>query len=329
MKQFNNKTINPNGKPFVSVIIPVFNGAFYLEETISSIQKSTYKHYEIILVDDGSTDHSREVCRKLQKQYPNVHFYRFSKNKGLGRVLNFALKKAKGEYICRINQDDRMLPHRMETQVAFLAQNSDVVAVGSHIKLFDKNSNSTIVEFLERDEDIKKVWLMLSPFSDPSVMYRKTAAIKAGGYDQSYWPADDVHLWYRMGNLGKLANIQKPLVEVRWHKEAGSIKFFRRNTLVTYKLHRWANRNIAKAPFLIQAFWLGQLICGLTLPPSFNWAVYRILKKVVNTISTTKIIDLALPKAYAVIVNRAQNLNSSTTETSVTSHPNTINRSGV
>lgn len=269
-------------QPFVSVIIPVFNGSLYLGETIESIQKSSYKNFEIILVDDGSTDKSKSICEKLQERYKNVVFYSFPKNKGMGRVLNFALKKAKGKYILRINQDDRPLPHRMETQVKLLEENPEIVAVGSHIKLFSKKNKYTIVKFLKEDEDIKKIWLILSPFSDPSVMYRKNIALKAGGYDQSFWPADDVHMWYRMGMLGKLANIPKVLVEVRWHSDAGSLKFFKRNTLVTYKLHLWANKNIQRANIAVHAFWLSQLICGLILPPRLNWAVYRLIKRVVT-----------------------------------------------
>jgi len=276
-----NKThIKHTQQPMISVIIPVFNGAEYLEETVSSALNSAYKRFEILLIDDGSTDHSTKICKQLSKRYKKVRFYSFSKNKGLGRVLNFALQKAKGKYICRINQDDRMYRFRLKTQVDFLEKNKDVVAVGSYIRQFTPQGATRIITYLEEDEDIKKIWHIVSPFADPSVMYKKSVALKVGGYDQSFWPADDTHLWYRMGMAGKLANIPKPLVEVRWHENAASLKYFRKLALSTLKMHLWADENIQKASLSIKAFWMIQFIAGMTLPPQFNWHVYRILKRV-------------------------------------------------
>lgn len=275
-------------KPLVSVVIPVFNGADFLEETITSVQKSTFKDFEVLLIDDGSTDHSRKICHRLEKRYSNVTFYPFNKNKGLGRVLNFALSNAKGRYIARINQDDRMLPFRLQTQVDYLETHPDVVALGSCIKLFANKNTSQIITFLEKDEDIKRVWHIVSPFSDPSVMYVKSVATKAGGYKQKYWPADDTHLWYRMGLLGKLANLQKPVVEVRWHDEAASVAHFKKLAISTYHMHRWANTHVSKAPLPVQLFWIIQLVCGLALSPHFNWGMYRVMKKVINGMSVAK-----------------------------------------
>lgn len=272
---------NDKSKPVISVVIPVFNGASYLVEAVSSVQKSTYKHFEIILVNDGSTDQSKQICRMLDKQYKNVRYFDFKKNKGLGRVLNFAIKKAHGKYICRLNQDDKMLPHRLATQVAYLEFHQDVVALGSSIELFDNKGHKQFVKFLEKDEEIKDVWYIVSPFSDPTVMYRKDIAIKAGGYDQNFWPADDTHLWYRMGMLGKLANLKKPVTDVRWHDKAASVFFFKRLAWSTYKMHRWTHKHIAPASFQVQLFWICQLMAGFILSPEMNWRVYRLIKKVI------------------------------------------------
>src|SRR5690242_12716378 len=126
-----NTTSITTTSPKVTVLIPVFNGAKYLEEAVHSVMKSTYTNFEILLVDDGSSDRSKHICRDLAKQYSQVRFYDFARNKGLGRVLNFALKKAKGKYIARLNQDDRMLPHRLTMQVRYLETHRDVTVVGS------------------------------------------------------------------------------------------------------------------------------------------------------------------------------------------------------
>lgn len=276
----------PATKPVVSVVIPVFNGASHLVEAVRSVQKSTYKKFEILLVDDGSTDKSKTLCRTLAQKYRNVRFYDFPRNRGLGRVLNFALKKAKGTYICRLNQDDRMLTHRLATQVEYLDNHTDVVALGSSIRLFNDNGKRQIVEFLPTDEEIKNVWYIVSPFADPSVMYRKEVALRAGGYDQSFWPADDTHLWYRMGLKGKLANLKRPVVEVRFHDKAASIKFFRKLAIKTYQMHLWTNEWIKAAPWYIHLYWLIQLGAGLMLTPKTNWGVYWMIKRILNTYET-------------------------------------------
>lgn len=280
-KQSGPKRIKPVKQPVVSVVIPVFNGANHMVEAVRSIQKSTFRRFEILLIDDGSTDQSKKLCKMLTKQYTNVRYYDFLRNKGLGRVLNFALKKARGRYICRLNQDDRMLPHRMATQVRYLDNHNDVAAVGSWIRLFDNNGNTQILKFIKDDTEIKRLWYIVSPFSDPSVMYRKDVAIAAGGYFQSLWPADDTHLWYRLGTRGKLANIQKPLVEVRWHKDAASVKYFRKLAQSTFKMHLWTDQYLAKAPWYIQVYWIIQYIAGMTISPEANWGIYRGIKRVI------------------------------------------------
>jgi len=279
----NNKT------PLVSVIIPVFNGASFLREAVESVQKSTFKDFDIMLIDDGSTDTSRHICKDLEKKYKNVHFHEFPHNRGLARVLNYALEHAKGTYICRLNQDDRMLPYRLQVQVKFMESHAKVVAAGSWIKLFFENGKSQVVRFLSSDQKIKKMWHIVSPFADPSVMYRREVALMVGGYDQAMWPADDTHLWMRMGTVGKLANIQKSLVEVRWHKKAASVAHFRTLALSTYRMHTYADTYIEKAPLHIHLYWLIQLFCGLTLSPEFNWGVYRVMKRFINK---TKLIDI-------------------------------------
>lgn len=263
------------------MVIPVFNGAIHLVEAVRSVQKSIYRKFEILLVDDGSTDESKHICRGLSRRYHNVHFFSFSRNNGLGRVLNFALKKAKGEYICRLNQDDRMLPHRMATQIRYMDNHEEVIAVGSWIRLFDEKGSMLILKFIKDDAEIKRLWYIVSPFSDPSVMYRKDAAIAAGGYFQSMWPADDTHLWYRLGMRGKLANIQRPLVEVRWHPNAASVKYFRKLAQSTFAMHLWTDQYLAKAPWYVHVYWIIQYIAGMTLPPEVNWGAYRAMKRII------------------------------------------------
>lgn len=286
-----------NKKSFVSVLIPVFNGAQFLEETVQSVQQSTYQRYEILLIDDGSTDKSKAICKKLQKQYQNVRFYDFLRNRGLGRVLNFALKKARGAYICRINQDDTMSRDRIAKQLRFLERHPDVVLVGSWIKVENDNGSKHINIFLKDDAEIRKTWLKLSPCWDASVMYRREAGLAVGGYDQKYWPADDLHMWYKLGRIGKIANIQRPLVTIKFHSAAASIKHHKKHLLATYLVHRWAHEFVEEASVPTQFFWLGELAAGYLFPSRFNWYIYRFVKTIVFT--ARNFIPMPIPKRSA------------------------------
>jgi glycosyltransferase involved in cell wall biosynthesis len=275
------KNKNKNNRPLVSVVIPVYNGASYLEEAVDSVFKSTYKNYEILLINDGSKDTSKELCRSLEKKYKKVRFHSFAKNRGLGRVLNYALKYAKGKYICRINQDDTMSPDRIQRQVEFMTSHPEVTLLGSWLMVKDENGDRRINKFLQNDKDIKKTWLKLSPVWDAAVMYSRKTALKVGGYDQSYWPADDLHMWYRLGAVGKIANIQLPLTTIKFHAGATSLKHHRKHMLATYRAHRFAHKHIQRATLFTQIFWIGQLVAGYLFSARFNWFVYRLIKTLV------------------------------------------------
>lgn len=267
-------------KPLVSVLIPVYNGIPYINQTLDSILNNNYKNIEIILVDDGSKDASKKICRDYESKYSNVKFISFEKNKGMDRALNAGVKLAKGKYIARINQDDLIMPDRLEKQVKFLEKNKDYVAVGGQIVLFtNENPQYAKVSFPLTDSEIRGRWLMFSPFSDPTVTYRKSAILETPGYSQIMWPADDVHMWYMLGSLGKLANLPNVVTKVRWHSGAGSIKSHKRQMKKTWEVHKWAEENVQKPNFGVKLFWIAQYVAGVVFPPQFNWFMYRQLKR--------------------------------------------------
>jgi glycosyltransferase involved in cell wall biosynthesis len=284
---FNESGVAANNsiKPLVSVLIPVYNGVPYINQTLDSILNSNYKELEIILVDDGSKDASRKTCREYESKYSNVRFISFEENKGMDRALNAGIKVAKGEYIARINQDDIMMPDRLEKQVKFLEDTKEYVAVGGQIILFtNENPEYAKINFPLTDEEIRSRWLMFSPYSDPTVTYRKSAILNTPGYSQIMWPADDVHMWYMLGSLGKLANLPDVVTKVRWHNGAGSITGHKRQMRKTWEVHKWAEENIQKPNVGVKAFWVAEYIAGVLFPPQFNWFVYRQIKRLFSTL---------------------------------------------
>jgi len=171
-----------------------------------------------------------------------------------------------------------MLPARIQTQVKFLQDHPQVVSVGSYLKFFNQSGDLETIKYGLDDATIRKTWYLVSPFADPAVMYHKDAALEVGGYHQTYWPAEDLHLWYRLSNLGKLANIPKPLTRMRLHESAASNRFFRRQIINTYRVHHWANKNLDTAPLVVKLYWIIQLCSGLTLGARINWFIYKRVK---------------------------------------------------
>lgn len=265
--------------PLVSVIIPVYNGKHHLTEAIESVLQSTYQAFEIILVNDGSTDESESLCKELASKHKQIHFHSFEKNQGLSATLNFAISKAHGAYIARLNQDDLMLPDRLKHQVDFLESHKDYVGVGGYTEWFSGDKTVDIVKFPTSDSDIRKQWMYFSPFADPASTYRKESFDQTDGYQQRFWPVDDVHMWYQLGKLGKLANIPHVVTKVRWHHTAGSITSHRLQMKRLFELHRWATTHVEPGNPILWAFWSSQLVAGYILPPQLNWAVYRLLRK--------------------------------------------------
>jgi len=278
-------------RPLVSVIIPVYNGASYLKQSVNSVENSNFKDWEIILVNDGSTDQSENVCLNLQKKNKKIRVYSFKKNKGLSRTLNFAILKAQGKYIARLNQDDLMLPDRLEKQTDFLEKNPAYVMVGGALELFDEKGESFEKLFLPlNDTEIRKNWFYLNSFADPAVMYLKKAVIKAGGYRQKYYPADDLHLWYRLGNLGKLANLNQVVTRMRIHQKAATMERFRQLIRKTWQVHWWSAKHVQKPSLFILLYWVIQYILGMTLPARINFFAYRLVKKTIFLKSNLRIL---------------------------------------
>lgn len=280
----NNKTNKKNNnKPLVSVLIPIYNGIPYLEEALNSIFSQTYSNFEIILADDGSSDNSKKICAEYDAKHTNVTYIDFPNNRGMDRALNAGIKVAKGKYIARLNQDDLMLPDRLKKQVDFLESHPEHVIVGAKMAVF-KGAGEVygFMEYPLHDDELRNKWLLVSPFGDPTVMYLRDAVLKTEGYDQRYWPADDLHMWYRISQHGKMANLPDVLTMFRQHPGAGSYKAYKKMVKKTMKVHIWASKNIQKPSFKVRLYWLTQYVAGMVLPPSINWYAYHIIKKIIN-----------------------------------------------
>jgi glycosyltransferase involved in cell wall biosynthesis len=198
----------------ISVILPVYNAEKYLQEAIASILQQSYRHFELLVLNDGSTDGSEAIVKTFSD--PRI-VYVYHQNMGLAATLNKGIQLAQGEYIARHDNDDVSDAERLGKQLAFLQANPDVVLLGTAAEIIDENGKSTgrFHHHPNSNADLKWALLFNNPFVHSSVMFKKTAAVACGAYstDKNYF--EDYHLWSCLAAQGQLANLSDCLLKYR------------------------------------------------------------------------------------------------------------------
>ncbi len=195
----------------------------YLKDAVRSILAQTYKNFEFIIVDDGSTDDSWKYLKGLKDK--RIKLIKNEKNLGLASSLNKGLKIAKGAYIARMDADDVSLPERFKKQANFLNQHKDYVLIGSQVQWVDKNGRDISgFEVPQKDQEIKRKFLFRNQIHHATVMFKKSAIGKPEAYRTFLNGIEDYDLWFRIFKKGKVANLPERLVKRRIHKEALSQK---------------------------------------------------------------------------------------------------------
>lgn len=205
--------------PKVSVILPVYNAGYFLIEAIESILNQTFTEFELIIINDGSTDNSGEIIAGFHDSRIRVIN---QVNNGLRATLNLGLLKAKGAYIARMDQDDVSLSDRFAKQVAFLETHKDHVLIGTTYAYINEQGKITgAFPALLDDEDIKRELYTKSPFGHGTVMFRATA-LKEGGYtySQEAVHVEDYEFWLRFSKAGKYANL--PEILYLWRQSSSN-----------------------------------------------------------------------------------------------------------
>jgi glycosyltransferase involved in cell wall biosynthesis len=208
--------------PKITVLMPVHNGEPFLREAVESILGQTYGGFELLVVDDGSTDGSAAIV--LSFGDPRIRLVANPANAGIVASLNRGLALARGEYVARMDCDDVSLPRRLERQVAFLSADPGVGVLGTGYETVDRDGN--MLETLRhppRHEILLWSLFFYNPIAHPTVMMRREAVLSAGGYRSEdyrgrgrFFP-EDYDLWWRLSRVTRLANLPEILVRLRKH----------------------------------------------------------------------------------------------------------------
>lgn len=229
--------------PTVSVLLPVHNAAVYVRRAIDSILRQTYSDFELIVINDASTDGSAIVLDDIND--PRIVRLTFEKNQGIVNSLNAGLAKARGRYIARMDADDIATPDRFTCQVAYLDQNRNVCVVGSWIRGFGDVRHPYIHRYPISHAEIQANLLFESPLAHPSVMIRRDMLDRLEHlYSENFPYVEDWELWSRLVHAGKAANIPLPLLNYRIHVKSLSQRF---TVLQNDSKLRLLKRNYAEA----------------------------------------------------------------------------------
>ena len=219
VKEAANKDIA--SKPKVSVLLAVYNCEKFIDQALKSIYDQTYQDFEVVIVDDGSTDKTSEILRDMKDSRTFIHTN--SENKGLTASLNIGFNFCVGEYIARMDADDISLPQRFEKQVRHLDENPTCAAVGSWCIRIDSN-NKIISNWRHPTEfeDIKERLLEENSIFHGTAMVRRQSLMEIGGYDEKYRYSQDYDLWMRLSETAKIQNLGEFLYLLRSSPESVS-----------------------------------------------------------------------------------------------------------
>lgn len=230
--------------PEITVLMPVYNGERYLREAIESMLNQTFKDFEFMIINDCSTDGSREIILSYNDE--RIRLIDNQVNMGQTKSLNKGLKIARGRYIARMDQDDVSLPNRLEEQSIFLRGNPEIIAVGSLGKYIEKGGRSIDVWRPSCDpKEINLLMLFYNQIGHSSVMMDREAVLHIGGYNEWYQCSQDYELWSEMVRRKyKITNIPKFLFKARIHNHQASVTF--RSKRFPLELSEIIHKNISE-----------------------------------------------------------------------------------
>lgn len=204
----------------ISVNLITYNRANYLKLAIESVLTQSFSDWELIIVDDCSTDDTFEIVSEYLKKDARIKYFKNNINLGIGKTRNLALQLSTGKYIAVLDSDDFWADNDKLSKQFNLLDSGEYVLVGGGCQTVDgfgMKKNSYLNP--QTDEQIRGMFLFKNPFVNSSVMFLKEPAIKYGGYDESLMVGEDYDLFLRLGRLGKMINIPNILVNYRQHSQ--------------------------------------------------------------------------------------------------------------
>ncbi|MEW6038173.1 MAG: glycosyltransferase [Pseudomonadota bacterium] len=230
----------------LTVLLPVYNGADYLAEAIESLLTQTFRDFFLLIIDDGSSDHSLDIACSFTDS--RISVVANEKNCGLIATLNKGLDLSNTEYIARMDADDIATPYRLEEQLAFMDAHPDVGLCGGYYERFT-DTESIVVRPPTTHEDISYALIFDNVMAHNTVMFRRSVLERYRlRYDPAFAHAEDYELWVRFARYSRLANLPRVLVRYRFHPANTSSRFRQEQQVVAAKIRHIHRTNLGLQP---------------------------------------------------------------------------------
>lgn len=208
--------------PVVSVVICIYNGEKYLQQAIDSVLEQSLTNFELLLIDDGSSDRSLEILREYEKKDNRCRVFT-GPNQGLIGSRNMGIQHARAEYIALMDADDICMPERLATQLQYLQAHPRCVALGSRVLLVDPDNRPIMpLGVATAHEAIDAAYMAGrgAAIVNPSAMILKSAFVQVGMYQKDFVHAEDMDIFLRLAEVGELANLPEILLHYRQHPDS-------------------------------------------------------------------------------------------------------------
>ena len=209
----------------ISVVMPVYNSEKTLRQAVSSVLWQSYKDFEFIIVDDGSTDASSQILKGYEEMDQRVKVITNTRNLGVVRSLNVGFAQARFPYVARMDADDESLLERFALQKQFLDQNPEIGVVGGSYYIMGRSPSKDLL--IHSPTDPAKVQEILThdnPICHPTAMVRKSVFDEVGGYRQFFINSEDFDLWLRISRKTTLSNLAQPILRYRLSPDGVTLK---------------------------------------------------------------------------------------------------------
>lgn len=265
--------------PKVSVLMPAYNAEKYIAESIESILNQTFQDFELIIIDDCSSDNTWNIMQEYAKKDDRINIFKNEKNLGIGGNRNRLINLARGKYIVWQDNDDISLPERVEKQYTYMEENIGVGILGGYLQLFNEKENLSVRKYATDDGSLRKTIFRYSPVAQPATMIRRSCFDEVGGYDFANPLIEDIDMSFRIGSKYKFANL--PEIIIKYRQNENSVTFTRLKTmeLNTLKIRKKYVKNFGyEATIFDKIYNLMQYISIFIIPPRMKIRLFNLIR---------------------------------------------------
>lgn len=260
--------------------MPSYNSKRYIGKAIESILNQTFSRFELIIINDCSTDDSLNIIKYYLTKDKRIRIINNRKRLNIAGSLNKGIRNAKTNLIARMDADDISDPDRLSLQYKLLTSSDVMAAVGANIIIMDCNAHETAIRrYPVSSKEMKSCLFRYSPFAHPVVMFKKHIFEEIGGYNQKYSPTEDLDLWFRMGVKYEFGSVPETLLRYRVYEKSSSNKSLKNLEKLVFEIRWNALTLYGYRPSVYDIIYnMGQLLTLYITPTKWRIAIYNLLR---------------------------------------------------